>query len=128
MDEALYNCNWTMAPLQMRKLILLYKIRMTKPTFIRGGPFFIMNWELFGEVSHKGYTEVLCTTWFNVAIAGLQKVLLSDDHSGGCAVVKTTLIVPRIVTCYSVISYETQKLRAKPCDRLAYKGAPKSSS
>lgn len=49
-DNALYNCNWTGAPMKVKRLILMYKIRTCTPTCIRGGPYFIMNWKYFSEV------------------------------------------------------------------------------
>lgn len=50
-DDALYNCNWMDAPLKMKKLILIYKIRFAQQNVVMGGPFYICNIELFGDVS-----------------------------------------------------------------------------
>lgn len=52
-DSALYECNWVNAPPRIKKLLLLYKIRLTKPNFIRGGPFIVCTQELFTDVSLK---------------------------------------------------------------------------
>lgn len=50
-DFALYNCNWVDAPLKLKKLILIYKIRFSRPNFLKGGPFYVCNLELFCDVS-----------------------------------------------------------------------------
>lgn len=55
LDEALYNCNWMDGNMQMKKLILIYRIRLSEPNHIKGGPFFVSNLELFSEVCFEGF-------------------------------------------------------------------------
>lgn len=50
LQYSLYNFNWMDAPPEMKKLIFMLQLRLTRPNFIEGGPFFIVNLELFGDV------------------------------------------------------------------------------
>lgn len=52
-QQALYECNWTAAPIRVRKLILLYKVLFIEPIHIEAAPFFILNLEMLCEVSYR---------------------------------------------------------------------------
>lgn len=88
MDQALYNCNWTVAPLRVKKLLLLYKIRMSKPAFIKGGPYFVMNWDMFGVVSIKKFYLNFMNCLVEPFFADLEEFVLRVDDFGRCAAVR----------------------------------------
>lgn len=50
-DEALYLFNWVDAPLGIKKMALIYKIKFVHPNVIKGGQFYVSNLQLFGDVS-----------------------------------------------------------------------------
>lgn len=47
---ALYNCNWVDAPMEIRKLVLTYKILLGQPNNIEAPPFAVLNKELLTHV------------------------------------------------------------------------------
>lgn len=50
-DEALYNFNWIDAPLEIKRMALIYKFKFVRPNVINGGAFYVSNLQLFGDVS-----------------------------------------------------------------------------
>lgn len=52
--KALFDCNWTAAPLKIKRLILLYQLLMINDSFIDCAPFATLNMELLSEVSIFG--------------------------------------------------------------------------
>ena len=58
LKEALFNCNWTGAPMRVRKLILLYKVLLNQPNNIDAPPFSVLNLELLCDVFKRSYYTV----------------------------------------------------------------------
>lgn len=53
LDHCLFYCNWPGAPMRLKKIILLLKIRLNNPPVIRG-PLFVINWEFLSNVRRIG--------------------------------------------------------------------------
>lgn len=50
MEVAIYECNWYSAPLQFKKLLLMFMLRCRKPVIVRGKPFYKLDLELLARV------------------------------------------------------------------------------
>lgn len=54
-QQALYNCNWTAAPMKVKRLLLLYKVLFSETVYIEAAPFFIINTAMLCEVGFPVY-------------------------------------------------------------------------